>query len=261
MKTILWEIFVVIVIAVVLFFSKDASLNMVLVFYIYPAYLLIRLLMWLIMKLICYYGKLKVEQKPFLNKTTIKIGTPILAVLLLWAGYDLVLNIRPTATVIDAETGAPIEGAIALAQWYSSSAVIPEGRFENLDKTIDAFSGKDGKIHIGGFWGLFSDARLTVYKPGYVLWDSRQIAPFAEQRIDFDTSHRTVKLLKFDTEAARWLKENYYGGTVGLRMMHYSFLCSCCQHGGKIQDVFVENEKSLSKNDKFELSQKSKLKQ
>jgi len=243
MKTILWEIFVIIVIAVVLFFSKDASLNMVLVFYIYPAYLLIRLLMWLIMKLICYYGKLKVEQKPFLNKTTIKIGAPILVVLLLWAGYDLVLNIIPTATVIDAETGAPIEGAIALAQWFSSSAVIPEGRFENLDKAKESFSDKDGKVNIGGFWGLFSNGRLTVYKPGYVLWDSKEICPIYEKRTDFDDQHRTVQLLKFDNEAARWLKEKYDVGRSGPHVMQNG--CFLRWYNSEINRMYRHDEIKL----------------
>ena len=48
---------------------------------------------------------------------------------------------------------------------------------------------------------------LTVYKPGYVIWNSRRICPTSEPRTDFDENNRTVKLLKFETEAPRWMKE------------------------------------------------------
>ena len=125
---------------------------------------------------------------------------------------------EPTAVVIDAETGKPIEGAVALAQWFrAGGGTMFEGGVDVLDKAKEAFSDKDGKVEIGGFWGttiLTGKPRLTVYKPGYVLWDSRRICPTLEGRTDFDEKHRTVKLLKFDAEAPRWAKEypNRSGG-------------------------------------------------
>jgi len=136
----------------------------------------------------------------------------------------------PTAIVIDAETDAPVEGAIALAQWFSTGqGGLFEGGGLNLDKAQEAYSDKDGRIQITDFWERYSSRpqpRLTVYKPGYVLWDSQAICPIGK-RTDFDEKHRTVKLLKFDTEAARWIKEGYDKGRGGPRRMHGSFFNHC----------------------------------
>ncbi len=176
-----------------------------------------------------------------------------------------------TAIVIDAESGKPIEGAIALAQWFrAASGGLFEGGMLNLEKAQEAYSDKDGKVNIDGFWGLFffsGKPRLTVYKPGYVLWDCQDICPFGE-RTDFDEKHRTVKLLKFDTEAARWLKEHYDVGRGGPRRMQGSFFNHCysgemgMKYQGQIkfEKIFDEYEIPLQEKEGFEHSQKLKQK-
>jgi len=161
----------------------------------------------------------------------------IAGIAFLFAGLWLVevvsvwLDFGPTAIVVDAETGQPVEGAVALAQWHRAAAGgLFEGGSEALAKAEEGFSDKDGKIFIRGFWGvnIFKRTpRLTVYKPGYVIWDSKEICPVYDKRNDFDRKHRTVKLLKFDTEAARWLKEKYDVGRGGPRAMQGSFFSHC----------------------------------
>jgi len=165
---------------------------------------------------------------------------------------------EPAAIVIDNATGKPIEGAVALAQWFrAGGGGIFEGGVDVLDKAKEAFSDKDGKVEISGFWGatiLTGKPRLTVYKPGYVLWDSRRLCPTDEPRTDFDEKHRTVKLLKFETEAARWVKEypNRAGGFP--RSMQNLFFSSCYDSGVgrnysrneiKFRDIFYKYEKPL----------------
>ena len=159
------------------------------------------------------------------------------------AACATVKGAESTAIVIDAESGKPIEGAIALAQWFrAASGGLFEGGMLNLEKAQEAYSDKDGKVNIDGFWGLFffsGKPRLTVYKPGYVLWDCQDICPFGE-RTDFDEKHRTVKLLKFDTEAARWLKEGYDVGRGGPRNMQDSFFHN--SYSGQISIKYPNNE-------------------
>ncbi len=205
------------------------------------------LLFWLIKILIRYYRKLKVEKKPLLNKTTLSIGVPILAAFLILIGYDRILSIGTTAIVLDAETGKPVEGAVALAQWFrAGGGGMFEGGVEVLDKAVETYSDKEGKIYIRGSWGLHifsSSPRLTVYKPGYVLWDSRRLCPTDMPRTDFDENHRTVKLLKFDIEAPKWHTKNPIHN--GPRQMHNSFFSSCCRditNEMKFEHIFRENE-------------------
>ena len=267
MKAVLREIliFIVIVGAAYLSFWIDLGLGFELLFKGCPAYLLIRLTIWLVKVLIRYYRKLKNEQKPLVNKTTLSIGVPIIALLLAYAGYDLMLNIKPTAIVIDAETGKTVEGAIVLAQWYYRTITIPEGGSEGFDKAKESLSDKDGKVYIGGFWGLYifsMEPRLAVYKPGYVLWDSRWLCPTREWRTDFDKNNRTVKLLKFEPEAARWLKEypNRFSYRVGPRAVHDSFYDLCDLHSKKLHDAFRQYELPLLKKEVDEFDQKAKVK-
>ena len=186
------------------------------------------------------------------------------AVIILIAGLWLVefasawLDWRPTAIVIDAETGKPVEGAIALAQWFrAGGGGMFEGGVDVLDKAVETYSDKEGKIYIRGSWGMHifsSSPRLTVYKPGYVLWDSRRLCPTDMPRTDFDENHRTVKLLNFDIEAVRWVKEYPNRGRGLPRSMQNLFFSSCYDSGIgrkysrneiKFQDIFDKYELPL----------------
>ena len=159
---------------------------------------------------------------------------------------------EPTAIVIDAETGKPVEGAVALAQWHKPVALgLGLGATQALEKAAEAFSDKDGKVYIDSFWGIFSDARLTVYKPGYVIWDSKEICPLYEKRTNFDSKHRTVKLLNFDTEAARWLKYHYDEGRGGPREMQDS--CFCSSYSTEVTRKYKNDINFQSVFDKYEL--------
>jgi hypothetical protein len=120
----------------------------------------------------------------------------------------------PTATVIDDETGNPIEGAVAIAIWSDDKkdCKLPEalegGCFE-FRNAVEAVSGKDGGIYILGFWkttdgqggsGNRYDPRLTVYKFGYVCWDQQRIfhpTSSWEDRKDFNRDNRIVRLKKW----------------------------------------------------------------
>jgi hypothetical protein len=167
------------------------------------------------------------------------------------------------AIVIDAETGQPIEGAIALAQWFSAGGgALFEGPQINLAKAQETYSDKDGRIYFSDLWNTIKKpSRLTVYKPGYVLWDSKEICPFGK-RTDFDEKHRTVKLLKFDAEAARWIKEypERFTYRVGPHSKHISFYYNCDLHGDRIVDAFRQYELPLEQKEEADFDRKAKVK-
>jgi hypothetical protein len=115
--------------------------------------------------------------------------------------------IKPTATVIDDETGKPVEGAVALAIWREVSteaAAWFEGGKDVPVRIEEVLTDKNGDIFIKGFWNWHllerEYPRLTVYKFGYVCWDQKLIfAPDYKwiPRQDFNKENRVVKLKKW----------------------------------------------------------------
>jgi hypothetical protein len=124
----------------------------------------------------------------------------------------------PTAIIVDDETGEPIEGAIALAQWmkYSWLKRWGEGGTYYLTKAKETVSDKEGKTYIKGYWNDFSFSgkpHLTVYKPGYALWNSeKEISPLLKAPPkNFISNNNVVRLVKFEKAAEKWKKLNAGG--------------------------------------------------
>ena len=115
-------------------------------------------------------------------------------------------NKVPTAIVLDAETGKPIEGAVAIAIWRGEDKDGPwfEGGSQVAERIEEAVSDKEGKIYIDDFWDWhlleLSYPRLTIYKPGYVCWDQKNIYIdrfHSEERKDFNKENRITKMKKW----------------------------------------------------------------
>ena len=112
-------------------------------------------------------------------------------------------NPIPTVTVVDTETGEPIEGAVAIAIWRKHSIIERawwEGGTMVVVKIEEAVSDKDGNIYIDGFWGWYMSGnrypRLTIYKPGYICWDQNNLYE-GGLRTDFDKDHRIARMEKW----------------------------------------------------------------
>jgi len=112
-------------------------------------------------------------------------------------------NPIPTVTVVDTETGEPIEGAVAIAIWRKHSIIERawwEGGTMVVVKIEEAVSDKDGNIYIDGFWGWYISGnrypRLTIYKPGYICWDQNNLYE-GGLRTDFDKDHRIARMEKW----------------------------------------------------------------
>jgi hypothetical protein len=112
----------------------------------------------------------------------------------------------PTVTVIDEETGKPIEGAVAIAIWRKRSLLegsLIEGGLDVVTKIDEAISDSEGNIYISGFWNwhLFGyDPHLNIYKPGYVCWDQNVVyidELHSSKQTDFDNGHRIAHMKKW----------------------------------------------------------------
>jgi hypothetical protein len=122
---------------------------------------------------------------------------------------------KPTAIVVDAETGEPIEGAVAIAIWRKRSFGDRwfEGGSIKVTRVEEAVSDREGKIFIDGFWSVWDSFQdkdkdtpiswrsphLTIYKFGYVCWDQFLLFPgiLAGKRNDFNKENRIARIAKW----------------------------------------------------------------
>ncbi|MCP4021745.1 MAG: hypothetical protein GY729_07875 [Desulfobacteraceae bacterium] len=95
---------------------------------------------------------------------------------LLIASFILFRNYKTTTfRVLDAETKKPLEGAVALAMWYGSKG-LPGLSSTYTAKAVEAVSDENGilKLTVMGKYARYKPS-LKIYKPGYVVWDSKLI--------------------------------------------------------------------------------------
>ena len=109
-----------------------------------------------------------------------------------------------------------------------------------------------------------------MYKPGYVLWDSRRLCPTDMPRTDFDDNHRTVRLLNFDTETSTWVeKYSKLGYGSGPHAMQESLFVLCYSGGMgyvypnndiKFREIFYKYEQPIINKEADNIREKKKTK-
>lgn len=90
-----------------------------------------------------------------------------------------------TAIVLDAQNKQPIEGAVIVTEW--KKAVESNGRRSLARyKMVEVVTDKEGKAFIKGVSNPSVEApSITVFKSGYVAWNSEEIFPDNKKRTDF----------------------------------------------------------------------------
>lgn len=90
-----------------------------------------------------------------------------------------------TGTVVDAETGQPIEGAVVLVEWTKTKGFPGMTATESF-KIVEAVTDKNGNFTVESIKKIFVDPPdLTIYKKGYVAWNNLIIFPDYRKREDF----------------------------------------------------------------------------
>jgi len=99
--------------------------------------------------------------------------------------------------IVDAETGKPIEGAVAMAEWTRTKGF--GNTYTVSAKVSEAVSDKEGNFELDGCYSLFVDKpSLTIYKNGYVAWNSEYIFPDWKKRDGFEwKSELVTRMEKF----------------------------------------------------------------
>ena len=103
-----------------------------------------------------------------------------------------------TGTVVDAESGAPIEGAVLLVEWTKTNVGGGADPYTISHKVAEAVSDRDGKVKMPGcFCPLANEPDVTVYKKGYVAWNNKFIFPDYKKRKDFRWGGDAFRMERF----------------------------------------------------------------
>jgi hypothetical protein len=116
-----------------------------------------------------------------------------------------------TGTVLDAESGAPIEGAVVLVEWTKAEGM-PGMWSTKSDKVVEVITDKDGKFTAEDVKKLINIPDVAIYKKGYVTWSSRWIFPDRRNRTDF--KWRTGNIYKLDKFKDTYSYVDHYGFTM-----------------------------------------------
>lgn len=103
-----------------------------------------------------------------------------------------------SGTVVDAETGKPIEGAVVLVNWTITKGV-PGLTYGEDYKTVEEVTNKEGKFRIFAVLNpMVNPPTIVIYKKGYVAWRNDFIFPDYKKREDFQwTSNQVFRMERF----------------------------------------------------------------
>jgi len=103
-----------------------------------------------------------------------------------------------TMTVVDAESSAPIEGAVLLVEWTKTNIKGSADPYTTSYKVVEAVSDKDGNVKLPACFCWFTnDPDVTVYKKGYVAWNNKLIFPGYKKRKDFQWGGKAFRMERF----------------------------------------------------------------
>ncbi len=103
-----------------------------------------------------------------------------------------------SGTVVDAETGKPIEGAVIHADWAMRKGV-PGLQYSQDYAVAEAVTTKNGNFRVSGVMNPFvSPPTVVIYKKGYVAWRNDYIFPDYQHRTGFEwKGNNVIKLEPF----------------------------------------------------------------
>lgn len=108
-----------------------------------------------------------------------------------------------SGTVIDAETGRPIEGAVVLVEWTKTKGI--GLTHTEAYKVQEILTDKEGKFSVSGVADPFVNTpSLTIYKKDYIGWNNEFTFPGMERRHDFIWERKTtIRMIPFTKDYSR----------------------------------------------------------
>ncbi len=123
--------------------------------------------------------------------------------------------------IIDAETGAPIEGVVILGVWYKETPTVA-GAVSSFYDASETVSDKNGDFEIKGLGlKIFSNVtpmNVVIFKAGYehisTSWDLFKENDSYKKKIKWDGEKALIHLRKWTIEERRNRFGDYYLGGV-----------------------------------------------
>jgi hypothetical protein len=121
-------------------------------------------------------------------------------------------------TVVDAETGEPIEGAIVLVEWTIQKG-LPGLTHTESYKVVDKVTDDKGRVRVYKVLNpLVEPPRITVYKQGYVAWSNTIIFTGTrkkkrvriKERTDFEWKDGYVIRMERFREGYSYIDHNFF---------------------------------------------------
>jgi hypothetical protein len=139
--------------------------------------------------------------------------------------------------VVDAETGKPIENAAIHIYWGKSGSGPPGLAGGVQVEVAEDLTNKEGFFKVPKYSTLFKDYEMTVYKKGYVCWNSIDIFPTYEKRKGFRLKDgMVIKLEHFKEEYSK---------------IKHAIFTTCSKIGispHRIFDDAIEEERKIEKD-------------
>lgn len=109
-----------------------------------------------------------------------------------------------TGTLVDAETGQPIEGAVIYVEWTKTTG-LPGLTATKLYEFSESISNKNGTFTVKRVLNpTVNPPCITIYKKGYVAWNNQYIFPGWLKRENFKLEEGiTIRLEHFKIEYSR----------------------------------------------------------
>lgn len=154
---------------------------------------------------------------------------------------------EPTAIIVDAETGEPIEGAVAMAVCWKDYMPIKNNK---PDPIVTVMSDNKGRIYIENFWDwhVFKAdyPELSVYKCGYICWNQLVIKGKGD-RHDFDKKNRVVRLEKWPENFSFIKHYDFISSFVRQHTLGHGCLLVKTHYDCEVQKRIEEREKGEKK--------------
>jgi hypothetical protein len=148
-----------------------------------------------------------------------------------------------TGIVVDAETGQPIEGAVAFVEWTATKG-LPGLTHHETYKVTEAETDRNGKFRVPTTYNLLVDPpTVVIYKAGYVAWRNDFIFPGWTKRADFRYGNNIIFRLEQFNE--RFSHEEHHS------FMSYGIIGASSERTPKFNKALgIELEKALREVEK-----------
>jgi hypothetical protein len=148
-----------------------------------------------------------------------------------------------TGTVVDSETGQPIDEAVALVEWTAKKG-LPGLTYHETYKVTEAETDRNGRFKVPGTYNpLVDPPTVVIYKAGYAAWRNDFKFPGWTKRTDF--RYQNGIIIRLEKFKERFSHEEHHS------FMSYGIIGASAERTPKFNKALgTELEKALREIEK-----------